>query len=138
MITQTQTTSFKRELYEGVHNLTSDVLMLALYTAEADLGPDTAEYVVQGEVVGDGYVAGGLMVSGVVVGASDGVAYVSFSSVSWPVATFTCRGALLYNASKGDRAIAVLNFGADKVVDGQTFTVTVPAATASTALIRMT
>lgn len=138
MITQTQTTSFKRELYEGVHDLTSDVLMLALYTAEADLGPETTEYVADSEVVGGGYAAGGLMVSGVVVGAEDGTAYVGFDSVSWPAATLTCRGALLYNASKGNRAIAVLNFGADKVVSGQTLTVTVPAATASTALIRMT
>lgn len=138
MITQTQTTSFKRELYEGVHNLTSDVLMLALYTADAELGPDTTEYVADGEVVGDGYVAGGLMVSGVVVGSEGSTAYVNFSSVVWPPVSITFRGALLYNASKDNRAVAVLNFGSDKVANGTPVTVTLPASTAQTALIRMT
>jgi hypothetical protein len=138
MITQTQTTSFKEELYEGVHNLLTDTIKIALYTAFADLGADTTAYTTSNEITGTGYTAGGITLTGVTVLASDTTAFVSFNNASWPGATFTCRGALIYNASKANRSVAVLNFGSDRTVTNNTFTVTFPANTADSAIIRMT
>lgn len=135
MIEQTQTTSFKVEVYEGVHDLLTDTLKIALYTANADLGPQTTIYTTTEEVVGTGYVAGGQVLTGVTVESSGTTAYVNFANVTWNPASFTTRGALIYNASKGNKAIAVLNFGNDKTCN-TTFTVTMPANTNTTALIR--
>jgi hypothetical protein len=135
MINQTQTTSFKVEVYEGVHDLLTDTLKIALYTANADLGAATTIYTTVGEVVGTGYVAGGNTLTGATVEALDTIVYVSFNNSVWNPAAFTTRGALIYNASKGNKAIAVLNFGNDKTC-ASTFTVTMPANTNTTALIR--
>jgi hypothetical protein len=134
MIVQTLTTSFKAQLYEGIHDLLTDVIKIALYTAPANLGADTTVYGSTDEVVATGYTAGGEIMQGITVSTSDTVAYVGFSNVSW-TAALTARGALIYNASKGNKAIAVLNFGADKT-SATTFTITMPANTATTALIR--
>lgn len=138
MITQTQTTSFKAELYEGIHDLLTDTIKIALYTALADLGADTTVYTTDNEVTGTGYVAGGNTLTGATVQTSGSTVYVSFSNTSWANASFTCRGALLYNASKANRSVAVLNFGNDKIVTNQTFTIEFPANTANSAVIRMT
>jgi hypothetical protein len=134
MIVQTLTTSFKAQLYEGIHDLLTDVIKIALYTAPANLGADTTIYSATDEVVATGYTAGGEIMQGITVSTSGTVAYVGFSNVSW-TAALTARGALIYNSSKGDKAIAVLNFGADKTSE-TTFTITMPANTATTALIR--
>ncbi len=136
MITQTQTTSFKEELYEGIHDLLTDTIKIALYTANADLGASTTVYTTDQEVTGTGYTAGGVTVTNVTVESSGTTAYVSFDNPQWTGVSFTCRGALIYNASKANRSIAVLNFGNDKIVTNGTFTVTMPANTATTALIR--
>jgi len=136
MITQTATTSFTEELLQGVHDFTTDVFKLALYTANADIGEDTLTYISQGETSGVGYTAGGEVLTGVTVISTNGVAFVSFSDVVWSPAAFTARGGLLYNSSKGDRAVAVLNFGGDKT-STSTFTVQMPASTATSALIRI-
>jgi len=138
MIVQTQTTSFKEELYEGIHDLLTDTLKMALYTANADLNAATTVYTTDQEVSGTGYTAGGTTVTNVTVQSSGTTAYVNFDNVQWPGASFTTRGALLYNASKANRSIAVINFGSDKIVANGTFTVTMPANTATTALIRST
>jgi hypothetical protein len=135
MISQTQCTSFKAELYQGVHNLLTDTLKLALYTANADIGEATTVYTTVGEISGTGYTAGGLVVTGVTVLTSGRIAYVSFDNVTWSPANFTSRGALIYNASKSNKAIAVLDFGADKT-STLFFVVTMPANTATSALIR--
>lgn len=132
-IVQTQTTSFKAELYQGVHDLTTDSLKMALYTAYADLNADTAEYTTSNEVTGTGYVAGGVAMTGVSVNTSGYTAYVNFSNVSFG-ASVTARCALIYNASKGNKSIAVLDFGSDKT--SANFTITMPQNTATTALIR--
>lgn len=132
---QTLTTSFKRDVLLGVHDLDTDVLKLALYTAAADLNADTELYTTSNEVVGSGYSAGGNVLTGVDVKVSGTTAYVEFSNVVWTPASFTARGGLIYNTSKGDKAIAVLDFGADKTAT-TTFTVQVPANTATSALIR--
>ena len=136
MINQTQTTSFKKELYEGVHNLLTDTIKIALYSGSANLGENTTAYTVEGEVAGLGYVAGGNVLTGTTVNSSGTIAYVSFNDATWTAASFTCRGALIYNASKANRAIAVLNFGSDKTVANGTFTVRLPANDASSAIIR--
>lgn len=132
-ILQTQTTSFKQELYQGIHDLTTDVLKIALYTAEANLNEATTAYTTSNEVVGVGYVAGGVAMAGVTVNASGFTAYVGFDNVVFNAAV-TARCALIYNSSKANRAIAVLDFGSDKT--SANFTITMPANNADSALIR--
>lgn len=136
MITQTQTTSFKAELYQGIHNLLTDTIKIALYTADASLGEATTVYTSDSEITGTGYTAGGKTLSGATVSTASGVAYVSFSNIDWTSASFTCRGALIYNASKANRSVAVLNFGSDKTVSNNTFLITFPANTSTSAIIR--
>jgi hypothetical protein len=132
-INQTQTTSFKKQLYEATHNLLTDNLYMALYVATADLNQDTLIYTTQNEVTGGGYVAGGVLLTGVTINSSGYTAYVSFNAVDFNAAV-TARGALIYNASKGNKSIAVLDFGSDKT--STDFIVTPPTNTATSAIIR--
>jgi hypothetical protein len=132
-IVQTQTTSFKAQLYEGVHNLLTDTLKIALYTAAADLNEATTVYTTTAEVTGTGYVAGGVALTGVTINTSGYTVYVDFADVVFS-ASVTARCALIYNVSKGNKSIAVLDFGSDKT--STNFTITMPANTASAALIR--
>lgn len=134
-IIQTQTTSFKKELYQAVHNLETDTLKMALYTGSANLNADTTVYTTSNEIVGTGYTAGGAVVSGAVISTFGYTAYVNFNNVIWNPGVFTARCALIYNASKGNKSIAVLDFGADKT-STHDFVVTMPANTPTTALIR--
>lgn len=139
MIQQGLTNSFKQEILLGTQSLGTGDLKMALYTASADIGPDTTAYTSSNEVVGDGYAAGGNMLTGLTVSvdASSGTVYANFDNLSWPGANFIARGALIYNATQGNRSIAVLDFGADKSFTLLTNTVTMPANTAATALIRL-
>ena len=132
-IVQTQTTSFKKELYQGVHTLSANTLKIALYTASADLNADTTVYTITGEVSATGYTAGGSVLTGVTIESSGSVAYVNFANVSW-AATITARCALIYNSSQSNKSIAVLDFGSDKT--SSVFTITMPSNTSTTALIR--
>lgn len=132
-IVQTQTTSFKRELYEAIHNLPVDTLKIALYTASASLDENTTVYSTVNEVAGAGYVAGGAVLTGVTVSSSGFTAFVDFADVVFGAAV-TARCALIYNSSKADRAIAVLDFGSDKT--SANFTLTMPSNTATSALLR--
>lgn len=132
--TQTQTTSFKAELYQAIHNLTSDTLKIALYTNLATLNESTTVYTSSNEITGTGYTAGGQALTGATVSTSGFTAYVDFNDPSWSGA-LTARYALIYNASKANRSIAVLDFGADKT-SKTTFTINLPANTATSALIR--
>ena len=134
MIVQTQTTSFKSEVYQAVHNLLTDTIKIALYTANANLDADTTVYTTLNEVVASGYTAGGAVMTGVTLNTSGYTVYVNFANVSWSTAV-TARCALIYNASKSNKSIAVLDFGSDKTSTG-TFTITMPANTATSALIR--
>jgi hypothetical protein len=136
MITQTATTSFKSDILQGLQALGTDTIKLALYTGDANLNADTAAYTTVGEVVGTGYTAGGKTCTNVTVNSLNGVAYVSFDNLTWTSSAFTCRGALIYNASKSDKSIAVLNFGSDKTC-ASTFTVTLPTNTYTSAIIRV-
>ena len=133
-IVQTQTTSFKKELYQAIHDLSTDTIKIALYTASADLNADTTVYSATNEVSGTGYTAGGATMTGVAISSSGYVAYANWDNVSW-TAALTARCALIYNASKGNKSVAVLDFGSDKT-STTTFTITMPANTSTTALIR--
>jgi hypothetical protein len=134
-IIQTQTTSFKKELYQGVHDLTTDSIKIALYTANASLNADTTVYSATNEVAATGtYVAGGAQLTPITVSSSGYTAYVGFPNISWTGA-ITARCALIYNATQGNKSIAVLDFGSDKT-STTTFTITMPANTATAALIR--
>jgi hypothetical protein len=132
-ILQTQTTSFKTELYTAVHNLSTDTLKIALYTAAVDLNEATTVYSATNEVTGTGYVAGGVALTGVTISSSGYTAYVDFSDVVFGAAV-TARCALIYNVTQGNKSIAVLDFGSDKT--STNFTITMPANTATAALIR--
>ena len=136
MISQTLCTSFKQELFLAVHDFSTDTFQMALYTANADLSASTTVYTATEEVTGTGYTAGGIALTGATVNTSGTTAYVDFASPTWDPAAFTCRGALIYNASKGNKAVAVLDFGADKTASTQ-FTVTMPVNTSTSALIRL-
>jgi len=134
-IVQTQTTSFKAQLYQGIHDLTTDVIKIALYTGDANLNADTTVYSATNEITGTGYTAGGEIMTGVTVNTSGYTAYVDFDNVVWNPGIFTARCALIYNSSKGNKSVAVLDFGSDKT-STSTFTITMPANTATSALIR--
>ena len=135
MIQQGATTVFKTNLLNGLENFTTGTYKIALYTALADLGPTTTVYTTTNEITGTGYVAGGKTLVNIVPASSDDVAYISFLNVTWDPASFTARGALIYNQATGS-AVAVLDFGADKTCT-TTFTVTFPTATATSAIIRV-
>ena len=135
MIQQGATTIFKVNLLNGVEDFTTDTYKIALYTALADLGPTTTAYTTTNEITGTGYVAGGKTLTNVAPTSSGSVAFISFLNVTWNPASFTTRGALIYNSATG-AAVAVLDFGADKTCNS-TFTVTFPTATASDAIIRL-
>jgi hypothetical protein len=132
MITQTVTNSFQAQLLEGVHDFNTDTFKIALYLATADLDANTTMYVTGGETSGTGYTAGGEVMTGISVNTA---AFVSFTNVSWNPAAFTARGALIYNSTKSNKAVAVLDFGSDKTATN-TFLVQMPANTATSALIR--
>ena len=135
-ITQTTCTSFKVELLTGTHDFSSDTFKIALYTEDATLGADTTVYSTANETVASGYTAGGntLTVSTTPTSSST-IAYASFANTAWS-SDLTARGALIYNSSKSNKAVAVLDFGADKTSSG-TFTVTFPTADATSAIIRI-
>lgn len=133
-IVQTQCTSFKAELYQALHDLTTDTIKIALYTGSASLDASTTVYSATNEVVASGYTAGGNTLTGVTAGTSGYTAYINWADTSW-TAAITARCALIYNASKANRAIAVIDFGSNKT-STTTFVVTMPVSSATTALIR--
>jgi hypothetical protein len=136
MIVQTQTTSFKAELYEGIHDLIDDTIKIALFNANADLSASTTAYSTNQEVTGTGYTAGGNTLTGATVRSNGTTAFVSFDNTSWSSASFTSRGALIYNSSKANRSVAVLNFGSDKIVANGTLTIEFPTNDVTSAILR--
>ena len=137
-ISQAMCTSFKVELFGGVHDLDTDVIKMALYTSSASLGATTTAYSATNEVAsGGGYTTGGNTLTSPVITSSGTTAYVDFADSTWTTASFTARGALIYNSSKSNAAIAVLDFGADKTATSGDFTVIMPTADASNALLRI-
>jgi len=140
-IQQGLTNSFKQEMLQSGQNLATDTLYMALYTAFSDIGQLTTEYTTSNEVTGTGYTAGGVEVTGATIstqttGPDAGTVYVNFDNVSWPGASFTARGALIYNVTQSNKSVAVLDFGSDKTFSSVSNTVTMPVNSATTALIR--
>ena len=139
-ISQAMCTSFKQELLEAVHNFKNsggDTFKIALYTSSASLGAGTTAYTTSNEVSGTGYTAGGNTLTRVDPSSSGTTALTDFANSTWSSSTITARGALIYNETDSDKAVAVLDFGADKVSSGGDFTVSFPAADASNAIIRI-
>ena len=136
-ITQAMCTSFKGELLGGTHDLDTDVIKIALFTSTATLDATTTAYSTTNEVSGTGYTAGGATLGSPVISTSGTTAIVDFADVTWTTATITARGAVIYNSSKTNKAIAVLDFGADKTSTAGDFTVVMPTADASNAIIRV-
>lgn len=139
MITAGLTTSFKKDILLGVHDFETDVLKIALYTSDAVLGPDTQGYTTVAEVTGVGYTQGGQILANVVVQSSltQSIAYVNFDDPTWDASTFATRGALIYNSSKSNKSIAVLNFGINQTMLSQQFQIQLPPDNVDSAIIRI-
>ena len=149
-ITQAMATSFKKELLVGAHDFdlsSGDAMKIALYSSTASLSATTTAYTTSAEVTntaGTAYTAGGLALTKVDPAISGTTAYVDFADATWATASFTARGALIYNTAPNttsgsltNPAIIVLDFGGDKVVSVGTFTVQFPTASATDAIIRI-
>jgi len=139
-ISQAMCTSFKKELLEAVHNFKNsggDTFKIALYTSSASLGAATTAYSTTNEISGTGYTAGGNTLTRVDPSSSGTTGFTDFADTTWSSASITARGALIYNDTDSDKAVAVLDFGADKTASGGDFTITFPAADASNAIIRI-
>ena len=137
MITAGLTNSFKQQLLLAVHDFSVDTIKIALYTSSATLDANTTAYPVSNEISGTGYTTGGEILTGVTVTLTGNVAYVSFSNPTWNGSSFTTRGALLYNFSKSNKSIGVLNFGVDQTTVNQQFQIQFPPNNADNALIRI-
>jgi|TARA_R100001163_G_scaffold26006_1_gene21200 hypothetical protein len=142
-ITQAMCTLFKKDALLGDHHLDSDTIHIALYTSSASLDAATDGYTTSNEVSGSGYTAGGVALSSKAVTENSTSGVFDAADPEWTSASFTARGALIYNKTLGDAssnsrgAIAVLNFGGDFTVAGGTFKIVFPAATASNAIVRI-
>ena len=148
-ISQAMVTSFKVEILDGIHNFgvgvvrastAADVFKLALYTSSATLGASTTAYTTSDEVSSSGtnYTAGGLTLTISQVPTSSGTtAFLDFDDLTFPSATLTANGALIYNETQSNKAVAVLAFGGDKTSTAGNFTIQFPAAAASTAILRI-
>ena len=135
-ITQAMCTSFKAEILDEQHDLAADTIKVALYTSSASLGASTTAYSTSNEVSGSGYTAGGVALTSTTVSTSGTTAYFDADDPSWTSASFTANGALIYNDTNADKAIAVLAFGGDFTVAGGTFRIVFPAA-GTNAIIRI-
>jgi hypothetical protein len=140
MISTALTTSFKKQLLEGKHNFSAtggDTFKIALYASSAVIGAETTAYTAVGEIAGTGYTAGGATLTNVNPTTSGTTAYATFQTVSWPAATFTANGALIYNANAANASVVSLAFGSDQSVSNSTFEIVFPTANASYAIIRI-
>lgn len=140
-ISQAMPTSFKQELLTATHDFTAstgDTFKIALFTSSATLGASTTVYSSSNEVAnGNGYTTGGNTLTNVTPTTSGTTAFTDFADTTWANATITANGALIYNSSKSDKAVAVLAFGGDKTSTAGDFTIVFPTADASNAIIRI-
>ena len=153
-ITTAMATSFKAELLQGIHNFhngsgggtttttgTGNTFKIALYTSSATMSASTTAYATTNEVSGTGYTAAGNTLTNVDPTTSGTTALTDFADSTWSSSSITARGALIYNSSttagSANRAVAILDFGADKTSTSGDFTIQFPAADASNAIIRI-
>ena len=136
-ITQGFPTQYKLDVLQGVH-VAADVYKIALYTSAAVLDATTATYTATGEVVGTGYTAGGQTLVGYNALTSGTKGILDWTTnPSWPAASITARGAMIYNSTKANKVVLIMDFGTDKTSTDDTFTVTLPTPDAITGLIRL-
>lgn len=148
-ISQAMATSFKVEILNGIHafgttvaraGTTADTFKTALYTSSATLGASTTAYSSSNEITnaaGSAYTAGGATLTTVAPTSSGTTAFLDFNDVTWASASFTANGALIYNSTQSNKAVAVLAFGGDKTATNGDFTIQFPTADASNAIIRI-
>jgi len=136
-ITQGVCTSFKQEVLQKQHDLKNDALKIALYTSAATLSAATTAYSASNEASGTGYTAGGKALTGAVVSVDAGVATVTFNNVVWTSATISAAGALIYNTTAANKAVAVINFGGTKSSTDGDFSIIMPVADATNAIIQL-
>jgi hypothetical protein len=136
-ISQAMCTQFKRDVMLGLHDLDTDTIKIALYTSSASLGAATTAYSTSNEISGTGYTAGGVTLSSASVITNSTSGCFDAADPEWTSASFTANGALIYNDTESDLAIAVLAFGGDFTVAGGTFKIIFPAQTASNAIVRI-
>lgn len=138
-ITASVCNSFKNELLAMTPHTAADAYKIALFTSAATLSKATTAYAATNEVVGTGYTAGGLALTGFNVTLDTDTAILDWTTDPvWSAASITARGALIYNSSRSNKAVAVLDFGADITSTAGNFTVTLPAPVAATGLVRIT
>ena len=150
-ITQAMATSFKSEILQGYHQFTqptltsrtsltsptNDTFKIALFTSAATLSAATTTYSTTNEVTGTNYTAGGNTLAGTALATSGTTAYLDFTDTTWTTATITANGAMIYNSTQGNRAVAILAFGGDKTSTAGDFTIQFPTADATNAIIRI-
>lgn len=135
--------SYREEILKGIHQA-GDVYKLALYTSSATLNLDTTVYTTSGEITSPGYTAGGATLAGFnvttdkVTHPATPVTILDFDNLLFTDCTIAARAALIYNSSRGNKAVHVFDFGADKgLLSNGTFLVEMPVANADTGLIRL-
>ncbi len=146
-ITQAMATSFKVEILNAIHafgttvtrgSTAADTFKIALYTSSANLDASTTTYSTTNEVAtGGGYTAGGNTLTTIAPTSSGTTAFLDFNDTTWSTSTITANGALIYNSTQSNRAVAVLAFGSDKSSSGGNFTIQFPTADATNAIIRI-
>ena len=141
-ITQAMCTSFKKELLEGGHNFKTsgaggNSFNIALYTSSASLDASTTAYTTSNEASGTGYTAKGKLLTNVTPTTGGTTAFVDFDNVTWSSSTITARGALIFNDTNSDTAVAILDFGSDKSSTSGDFTIQFPTPDATNAIIRI-
>jgi hypothetical protein len=141
MIAQTLTTSFKTQLLTATHDFTpstGDSFKMALYLPTADIGAATTIYIATGEITGTGYVAGGIALTTIAPTSTGTTAFVSFNTATFTgLVNSSIAGALIYNSSKSNKTVAVLDFGGTKISTAAVpLVITFPTASATTAIIR--
>lgn len=150
-ITQAMCTSFKVELLNGIHAFgtsvvraatTADTFKIALYTSSATLDATTTAYSTSNEVTGTGYTAGGNTLSSTTPSSypptsSGTTAYLGFNNTTWSTSTITANGAVIYNSTQSNKAVAVLAFGGDKSSTAGDFTIQFPTYNSTSAIIRI-
>lgn len=142
-IQQAVANSFKKEILEGIHDLETggDTFKLALYEDTANLSAATTAYPgdsTGGQVSDTGqYVQGGGVLTGQATSLDTGVAIVDFADLSFTGVTLTARGALIYNTSESNKAVAVLDFGGNKTATAGTFTIQFPDFNSTSAILRI-
>lgn len=141
MIAQTLTTSFKQQLLTATHDFTpttGDVFKMALYLTTADIGADTTVYTATGEITGTGYTAGGIIITTIAPTSTGTTAFTSFNTATFTgLVNSSIAGALIYNSTKSNKTVAVLDFGSMKISTAAVpLVITFPTASSTTAIIR--